>query len=151
MTFVLKKCKNKDCGVEFKQFNSLQSYCSVDCQKKCKKPNLKLKSLNKPIKKVSDKRKIENAKYTVLRIEFLGKPENKICFIDGCNKLADSIEHISGRKGFYDDWARENNISLFLDVRFWRPCCLIHNLELENNPKLSKQYQLSKIHGGKKQ
>lgn len=55
-----------------------------------------------------------------------------------------------GRIGYADDWAIENGITLFLDVRFWKPCCLEHNLELENNPELSKQYQLSKIHGGKK-
>jgi hypothetical protein len=28
---------------------------------------------------VSDKRKIQDLQYKVLRIEFLGKPENKIC------------------------------------------------------------------------
>ena len=55
-----------------------------------------------------------------------------------------------GRVGYADDWARDNKISLYLDIRFWKPCCLAHNLELENNPELSKKYQLSKIHGGKK-
>ena len=104
----------------------------------------------KPITKVSDKRKIENLKYTADRIVFLGKKENKICFIDGCKNIATTIEHSAGRIGFYDDWARENKVSLFLDQRFWKPCCHFHNLELENNPELSKQYQLSKIHGGKK-
>lgn len=33
----------------------------------------------KPINKVSDKRKVENLKYTAQRIVFLGKKENKIC------------------------------------------------------------------------
>ena len=56
-----------------------------------------------------------------------------------------------GRKGFADQWAKDNNISLYLDERFWKPCCLAHNLELENNPELSKKYQLSKIHHGKKE
>jgi hypothetical protein len=104
----------------------------------------------KAIPKFSDKRKVENLKYTAQRIVFLGKKENKICFIDGCGKNATTVEHICGRKGFYDDWARDNNVSLYLDQRFWRPCCHAHNLELENNPELSKEYQLSKIHGGKK-
>ena len=144
--FKEKKCGDKDCDNKFKQFNSLQRYCSTLCSLKNKNPE-KVK-VYVPIKKVSKKRQIENAKYSVLRIEFLGK--NEVCFIAGCNKKANSVEHIMGRKGFADEYARQNNISLYLDVRFWKPCCLECNLELENNSELSKKYQLSKIHGGKK-
>jgi hypothetical protein len=56
-----------------------------------------------------------------------------------------------GRKGFADDWARDNNIPLIIDERFFAPCCLEHNLEFERNPELSNKYQLSRIHGGKKE
>lgn len=104
----------------------------------------------KPIPKVSKKRVKENREYTIKRLQFLSQPENLRCFIEGCNKRADTIEHLRGRKGFADDWARENNISLFLDTRFWKPCCNEHNLELERNPELSRQYQLSKITGKEK-
>lgn len=135
MSFKLKKCANKNCSNEFKQYNSLVKYCSSNCQKECSKPNFKLKSL-KPIPTVSKKRKIENAKYSVLRIEFLSKPENRICFIDGCNKPSTTIEHRAGR------WGKN-----FLDTSTWAGCCLEHNLELENNAELSKKYQLSKITG----
>lgn len=151
MSFVIKQCADKGCYNSFKQYNSLQKYCSPSCQNKNRKNSLKLKTVYDPPKKVSDKRKIENAKYSVLRIEFLGKPENKICFIDGCNNIADTIEHSAGRKGYYDEWAKDNKISLFLDVRFWKPCCNFHNLELERNPELSKKYQLSKITGKPKE
>jgi len=145
-----KKEKQCKCGTNFRQFNSLDKYCSYDCKKRFSSPpNLKLKSLYQ-IPKVSKKRIVDNAKYSVLRIEFLGKPENRICFISGCGKVADTIEHTKKRLGYADEWARENNISLYLDVRFWKPCCLKHNLELENNPELSKKYQLSKLHNGKK-
>ncbi len=134
--YKLKKCK---CGIEFKQYNSLMPYCSFECKKKYSKPpNLKLKSM-KPIKKVSDKRKIDNLKYSAQRIVFLGKPENSICFIDGCNKKADTIEHRAGR------WGKN-----FLDESTWAGCCSQHNIELENNPELSKKYQLSKITGKEK-
>lgn len=146
--FKLKKCAEKNCGNIFKQYNSFQKFCGSVCAIKNQKP--KKVKVYAPIKKVSKKRQIENAKYIVLRISFLSNPKNKICFIDGCEKEATSIEHSAGRLGFYDDFARDNNISLYLDVRFWKPCCLEHNLELENNPELSKKYQLSKIHGGKK-
>lgn len=111
---------------------------------KWKKPEPKER---KPIPKFSKKREKENREYTIKRLQFLAQPENLRCFIDGCNKRADSIEHTRGRKGFADDWARENNVSLLLDVRFWKPCCNEHNLELERNPELSQKYQLSKITG----
>jgi hypothetical protein len=145
------RCIN--CNVKFTPIRFLQKHCE-----NCKDEEFlyqsgkiaKNKKVIKPIAKVSDKRKIENLKYTAQRIVFLGKKENKVCFIDGCKKEATTIEHSAGRIGFYDDWARDNNVSLYLDQRFWKPCCNAHNLELENNPELSKEYQLSKIHGGKK-
>ena len=136
---LVKVCADKDCDNEFKQYNSLMKFCSPSCTNKNRKVNIKLKSLYKPINKVSKKRKIENLKYSVLRTEFLGKKENQICFIDSCNKQATTIEHRAGRLG-----------KNFLDTSTWGGCCLEHNLELENNPELSKKYQLSKIHGGKK-
>ena len=79
------------------------------------------------------------------------QPENQVCFIDGCNAKANTVEHIRGRgHGYFDAWAEERGIRKTLDQRFWRPCCLHHNLELERNPELSKKYQLSKLHNGKK-
>jgi hypothetical protein len=144
----LKVCADKNCSNEFKQYNSLQKYCGSVCMNKNRKPNLKLKSLYK-IPKVSDKRKALIPIYEKVRIEVLAEAKF-ICFIDGCKNVANTIEHTAGRKGFYDDWARDNNISLLVDKRFLKACCLFHNGELESNPELSKQYQLSKIHGGKK-
>jgi len=136
------------CGKEFKLSRTTDRYCTSECMHsdKKEKPLKPFKSINK----VSKKQSILNAKYTVLRIEFLGHPDNQFCFIEGCNKKADTIEHTRGRKGYFDDWARENNIPLIIDVRFFKACCLFHNLELENNSELSKQYQLSKLHSGKK-
>jgi hypothetical protein len=151
-----KICANPDCDNEFKLYKTTDKFCSPECQRKC--TNQKPKKVidwntikpRKPINKVSKKQKVLNAQYSVDRIQFLSKPENKICFIKGCGKSATTVEHQKGRKGFADDWARENNIPLILDKRFWKPCCLEHNLELENNPELSKEYQLSKLHQGGK-
>ena len=143
-----KKCKNPECSNS--AYSILIPYCGHVCKNKMKTPDIKLKSLYKPIAKFSKKRQIENLQYQVLRIEFLSKIENGICFIDNCNKTAYTIEHTMGRKGFADDYARDNNISLYLDIRFWKPCCNAHNLELENNSELSNKYQYSKISGKKK-
>lgn len=137
-------------GVVWKQYNSLQKCPCEQCKSKRKPPNLKLKSLYKPINKVSEKRKKLNLIYEKIRIEVLSDAKFK-CFIDGCTNVANTIEHRMGRKGFADEWAKENNIPLLIDKRFLAACCLQHNGELETNPELSKQYQLSKIHGGKKQ
>jgi len=141
------------CRAKFTPTKFLQKHCEnckeaereYQSEKMAKTPIAK-----KPINKVSDKRKVENLKYGSDRLIFLGKKENNFCFIDGCKRDATTIEHSAGRIGFYDDWARENNISLYLDKRFWKPCCNFHNLELERNSELSKKYQLSKIHGGEK-
>jgi hypothetical protein len=144
--FKLKKCK---CGKEFKQYNSLNSYCSFECKNKFGKPaNLKLKDCT-PIKKVSDKRKELNKIYESVRIEILSESKFK-CFIDGCTNVANTVEHLMGRKGFADQWAKDNNIPLLIDKRYLRPCCLVHNGELETNPELAKKYQYSKISGIKK-
>ena len=101
------------------------------------KPEKTPKKPKKPINKVSKKRQSENKVYSDLRKIFL--KDNPNCFIDGCKRPANTIEHLAGRWG-----------SNYLDVSTWAACCLEHNLELENNPELSKKYQLSKIHGGKK-
>lgn len=127
------------------KYRTTERYCSPICSYK---DHVILPK--KPINKFSKKRKKENAQYLKKRKEFLSKPENRICYIGGCGEKADTIEHTKGRKGFADDWAKQNNISLYLDERFWEPCCNNHNLELEINPELSKKYQLSKIHDGKK-
>lgn len=132
--FKSKKCSDKDCSKRFKQYNSLQKYCSPACSLKNAKP--KVFKLSQKINRVSDKRKIQELQYSVDRKVFLEKPENRICFIEGCNKPSTTIEHRAGRWG-----------SNYLNKETWAGCCLEHNIELENNPELSKKYQLSKITG----
>lgn len=100
------------------------------------------------IPRVSKKRAVESRQYSKRRKEFL--TSNPTCFVEGCNKPANTIEHIRGRQGYADQEAKDKGITLYLDERYWRACCLEHNLEFERNPELSKKYQLSKIHGGEK-
>lgn len=141
-----KVCADKECDNKFKQFNSLMKYCSPACKNK----NTVLKPKKQySIPKVSEKRKKVNKIYEKVRIEVLTEAKFK-CFIDGCTNVANTIEHTAGRLGFYDEQARYDNIPLIIDKRFLKACCLHHNGELEDNPELSKEYQLSKIHGGKK-
>ena len=80
----------------------------------------------KPIPKISQKRKIENAKYIVLRIEFLGKKENSICPVTG--EKTTEIHHKKGRVG-----------SLFLNTKFWLGVSRKGHLKIENNPEWAKE------------
>lgn len=144
-------CENPDCDVEFKLYKTTDKYCCLKCKIAAEGvPETKPRSKIKP---VSDKRAAENPQYTIKRLQFLAQPQNRLCIIKGthCTKFANTIEHSRGRKGYADEWARDNKITLYLDDRFWLPACCNCNLELENNPELSKQFQLSKIHGGKKE
>lgn len=139
--------KCKICGDKFEPKYFLQKHCNKDfCKGKWRELVLKEKKQvdndfirkSKSIKKVSDKKVLQDIIYKSERIKFLSLPENSICFIDGCSKKATTIEHRAGRGINY------------LNKETWAGCCLEHNLELENNPELSKKYQLSKIHGGVK-
>ena len=127
----LKKCSDKECENEFQVFNSIQKYCSAKCLNKNRKVDLKLKS-PKPIKKVSDKRKMEDIIYRSERIKFLSLPENRICPITG--QITTQIHHKMKRRGYADEWAKENNVSLYLDKRFWLAVSHEGHEMIENNP-----------------
>lgn len=110
-----KECKV--CGTEFKMYRTTDKYCSGKCKMKDKKPDLKLKSLYKPIKQVSEKRKLEDIIYKSERIKFLSLPENQKCPVTG--EQTSQVHHMRKRRGYADEWARENKVSLYLDKRFW--------------------------------
>ena len=129
----LKVCADKDCSNEFKQYNSLVKYCGSICANKNKKPVATSKSVYK-IPKVSQKRKIENLKYSVLRTEFLGKKENQICPIT--KKPTTDIHHKKGRVG-----------SLFLDTKYWIALSREGHKFVEENPEWAKEngYSLNRL------
>ena len=138
--FLLKTCKKS--GLEWKQYNSLDK-CPCN---ECKKPvDLSLKKVYKPPKKQSKKQSVLNAKYSVIRIEFLSKPENQICPVT--KKMATEVHHKKGRKGFADQWARDNNIPLLIDVRFFLGVSRYGHEKIENNPEWAKEngYSLNRI------
>ena len=123
----LKVCADKNCNKEFRQFNSLQKFCSSVCMNKNKKPDLKLKSLYK-IPKVSDKRKIENAKYSVLRIEFLGKKENQICPITKYPAI--EIHHT---------YCGKDRAKYYLDTTTWIAVSRDGHNWIHDNPKEARE------------
>ena len=140
--FKLNVCKVT--GKEWKQYSSLQKCpCCIHSKPKPKEAKKYV------IPKVSEKRKALLPIYEKVRIEVLSEAKF-VCFVDNCKNVANTCEHQKGRKGFADQWARDNNIPLLIDKRFLKPCCNYHNLEFERNPELAKKYQLSKLKKKKK-
>ena len=135
-----RKPKTCQCGTEFLPYNTIQKFCSANCQVKFgKKINIKLKSFNPEkkrytIPKVSEKRKIDNLKYSAQRIVFLGKPENRICPITGWPTT--DIHHKKGRVG-----------ELFLDTKYWIALSREGHQFVEDNPEWAKQngYSLDRL------
>lgn len=135
------RCLN--CKTKFQPVRFLQKFCG---QESCNDAQLKWQEEKlagkkpKPaakIKPVSDKRKIENLKYSAQRIIFLGKPENKICPIT--KKPTTDIHHKRGRVG-----------SLFLDERYWVALSREGHRYVEENPEWAKEngYSLNRLTDG---
>lgn len=127
-SFKLKVCMDKECQNEFKQYNSLQKFCSPSCTNKNRKVNIKLKPLYKPINKVSEKRKIENLKYSVLRTEFLGKKENHICPIT----IQPAIE-------IHHTYCGKDRAKYFLDTSTWLAVSRDGHNWIHANPKEARE------------
>lgn len=136
-TIKIKTGKCIDCppGVPYRPLiaKRCQSHYKVHRAKENAEKSPKELKPRKPLPKVSKKRAVENAKYTVKRLEFLGKPENRICPVTG--KEATEIHHMKKRVGFADSWARVNNVSLLLDTRFWLAVSREGHIWIHNNPK----------------
>ena len=88
----------------------------------------------KAIPKRSKKKIVEDLQYSVLRKEFLGKPENRICPITG--EEATTIHHKKGRLG-----------DLYLDTRYWIALSMRGHETVENSPQWAKEmgYSLSRL------
>ena len=88
-----------------------------------------LKRSTKKIPVISSKRSVEKAVYDIRRPIFL---RGKICPVTG--EKATEVHHMKGRKGYADDWARENGITLYLDERFWLAVSIRGHKKIEANP-----------------
>ena len=111
-------------------YEKIESDCFIKCDFKTEK----LKKVKKPkkIPKVSEKRQKEDKIYNKLRIEFLSKKENQLCPIT--KQKTTEIHHIRKRRGYADNWARDNKISLYLDTRFWLAVSHDGHKKIEDNP-----------------
>jgi len=128
------------CGKPFLAARSFDKYCSLSCHRadqenrpEPKKRRNRIKTYTK-LSKVSPKQKVLNAKYTVARKEYLSNPANQRCSVYPDRK-ATEVHHRMGRVGYADDWARENNIPLIIDKRFFLAVSRAGHERIENNPE----------------
>jgi hypothetical protein len=70
-----------------------------------------------PVKKVSENQSKLLAKYNAKRKAWI---RGKTCAVYK-GLPAEDVHHMQGRTGYADEWAREREIPLLLDERFWLP------------------------------
>lgn len=58
-----------------------------------------------------------------------------------------TCHHQMGRIGFADDWARENDMPLLIDERYWMPLCFEAHKFIELHPDFAKEngYSYSRL------
>ncbi len=102
-------------------------------------PRARTSALKKPskIKPVSDKRKEENKQYVLANQFWFNLYPT--CQFKGCQSPTDSIHHKMGRIGYLDDWARDNGISLLIDIRKFMSTCADHHTYIEEHPEFAKK------------
>jgi len=117
--------KCKVCLIKFQPCYPFQKTCGDDCLKEYRK---KVKVV--PIKKVSDKRVVQNKKYLMLRSQYLS--ENTQCQIGSkeCTGTATTIHHrMSGAD-------RQKH---YLDVPSWMGLCLTCHIKVETSPNWARK------------
>jgi|TARA_R110000851_G_scaffold108617_1_gene230060 hypothetical protein len=131
-----KQCHDEDCDIVFKPFKTTDKFCSYGCAKKNQKPRKRTEmKQRKRIPVMSERRKKENAIYLKKRIEFLNKPENKICPVFP-NSSTTEVHHMKGRTG-----------SNYLDEQFWLAVSRKGHQKIEKNPNWAKEkgFSLSRL------
>lgn len=128
-------CAADGCNNEFIKFRSTDKYCSLRC-KLSSTPKKKKKHYVIP--KKSAKKAAADIEYYKIRAEFLNNLKSKICPVFPA-KLVTDIHHKKGRIGFADEWAKENNIPLLIDTRFFLAVSRKGHEQIENNPIWAKE------------
>lgn len=89
---------------------------------------VKIKDIGKPIPRRSKKKIIEDLQYSVLRKEFLEKPENKICKINGMPTT--EIHH---------KYCGKDRAKYYLDTSTWLAVNRDSHNFIHDNPKKSRE------------
>jgi hypothetical protein len=140
-----RNCEYHGCRKEFKKRKTTDKYCSSKCEIDDKGYPEKKPPISIP--KKSKNKQVADLKYIVVRKEFLGKPENQICPVTGQPTV--EVHHQSGRRHdqYADEWARQNNVCLLIDVRFFLAVSREGHDWIEANPNEAKElgYSVSRL------
>ena len=109
--------------------------CNHRQRKEAKTLNTPVK-LNAKIKKVSDKRAGELARYSRLKAQYIAI--HQICEVVGCNKQAVDIHHQKGR---------END--LLMDTNYWMAICRDHHVYYTEHSKEAIEQGISHLRTAK--
>jgi len=141
-----KKCRNPECGKEFTPYKSTDKFCCAHCFYSCQET--KESKPKKSFKPISDKKAYRLSIYRPLRDTYL--KEHPVCEVHDCERATTNLHHKKGREHniFDDDWARDNDIPLLYDVRYFMACCdLCHPKRIHENPEWAYKhgYLISRI------
>lgn len=106
-----------DCEICGKRCRAGSTKCASCEALERKSERMKLPEDSKPPAKVSQKQSKLLSIYGRKAKNFL---RGKKCAVFP-NQTATQVHHMSGRVGYADEWARENEMPLLLDERFWLP------------------------------
>ncbi|HZI26231.1 MAG TPA: hypothetical protein VFD46_14200 [Chryseolinea sp.] len=132
----MKTCIEPDCD---NMVEGRTDYCASHgrAKRKLDKQASQPAKEKKPIKKVSDKMAALLEIYYRKRAMFI---QGKKCAIYP-NQKATQVHHKKGREGYADLWAKENDIILLLDERFWLP------VSMDGHEKIGREDEWAKARG----
>jgi|SRR6185503_267035 len=137
-------CLHPDC----QNLPERNGYCSSCNRRKRKEETDALKPKKVyTIPKVGEKRKKELPEYSKLKKKFL---QGRWCALHGQPCIPEDIYHSAGKVGYIDQWASDNGVTAFMDVRYWVALCRKAHEFIELNPKLARESGLSESRLSKK-
>jgi len=117
-------------------------------EKKKKKHTLKRTPIKKDpsyrIHSITKKQSKAISEYRILAKKY--KKDNPFCSVQRpeCTYKTEDIHHSKGKVGYADQWARDNEITLLVDVRHFVPACRFCHDYIELNPKWAYENGFSK-------
>lgn len=116
--------------------NGLCATCNAEIRKAERK---KAPVAAEPIAKVSGSMKGKLGKYAGKKAKWI---KGKKCAVYP-DQPATEVHHMMGRVGYADEWARENDVPLMLDERFWLAVSHEAHQKITDDPKWAWENQYS--------
>jgi hypothetical protein len=131
-----------DCGSDKIEFDGRCASCNHARRKEARQAR-QPKKKQKPLRQVAPERSEELKIYYAEKAVWI---KNLMCAVFPTLKAQD-VHHKKGRDGYADDWARDNDVSLLLDKRFWLPVSRKGHILIDAKPEWAKKngYTISRL------